>query len=36
MSKTRIHTLSLHKNKFMDVNTGPYAALGGPLYIKKF
>ena len=35
MSKTRIHNLSLHKNKFRDETVGPYAALGGPFYIKK-
>ena len=35
MSKTRIHSLSLHKYKFRDEKVGPYAALGGPFYIKK-
>ena len=35
MSKTRVHNLSLHKNKFRDETVGPYAALGGPFYIKK-
>ena len=35
MSKTRIHNLSLHKDKFRDETVGPYAALGGPFYIKK-
>ena len=32
MSKTRIHSLSLHKDKFRDEAVGPYAALGGPFY----
>ena len=35
MSKTRIHSLSLHKEKFNDQTLGPSAALGGPFYIKK-
>ena len=35
MSKTRVHSLSLHKDKFRDKDVGPYAALGGPFYIKK-
>ena len=35
MSKTRIHSLSLHKDKFNDETLGPSAALGGPFYIKK-
>ena len=35
MSKTRVHNLSLHKDKFNDKTIGPAAALGGPLYIKK-
>ena len=35
MSKTRVHSLSLHKDKFNDKSIGPAAALGGPLYIKK-
>ena len=35
MSKTRVHNLSLHKDKFNDTTIGPAAALGGPLYIKK-
>ena len=35
MSKTRIHNLSLHKDKFNDTTIGPAAALGGPFYIKK-
>ena len=35
MSKTRIHSLSLHKDKFNDATLGPSAALGGPFYIKK-
>ena len=35
MSKERQHTKSIHKNDFFDESKGPYAALGGPLYIKK-
>ena len=35
MSKTRVHNLSLHKDKFNDTTIGPAAALGGPFYIKK-
>jgi hypothetical protein len=35
MSKTRVHSLSLHKDKFNDKSIGPAAALGGPLYIKE-
>ena len=36
MSKERVHTKSLHKKEFFDKTKGPYAALGGPLYIKKY
>ena len=35
MSKQRKHTVSIHKSVYHDVNTGAYAALGGPFYIKK-
>tara|TARA_B100000886_G_C20189016_1_gene393459 strand:+ start:137 stop:391 length:255 start_codon:yes stop_codon:yes gene_type:complete len=35
MSKERQHTKSIHKNDFFDKSKGAYAALGGPLYIKK-
>ena len=35
MSKTRVHNLSIHKKDFADPTKGPYAALGGPFYIKK-
>ena len=31
----RQHTISMHKNEFMDESKGPYAALGGPLFVKK-
>ena len=36
MSKERVHTKSLHKIEFFDKTKGPYASLGGPLYIKKY
>ena len=36
MSKQRNHMQSIHKSVYHDVNTGAYAALGGPFYIKKF
>ena len=35
MSKERQHTKSIHKNDFFDESKGPYAALGGPLFVKK-
>ena len=35
MSKTRQHCLSIYKKDFTDKAKGPYAALGGPFYIKK-
>ena len=35
MSKTRVHSLSIHKKDFTDKAKGPYAALGGPFYVKK-
>lgn len=35
MSKTRVHSLSIHKDKLLDEAVGPYAALGGPFYVKK-
>ena len=35
MSKERVHTKSLHKKEFFDKTKGPYAALGGPFYVKK-
>ena len=36
MSKTRVHSLSIHKKDFFDKSKGAYAALGGPLYIKNY
>ena len=36
MSKTRVHSLSIHKKDFFDASKGAYAALGGPLYIKNY
>ena len=36
MSKTRVHSLSIHKKDFFDESKGAYAALGGPLYIKNY
>ena len=35
MSKTRQHCLSIYKKDFTDKAKGPYAALGGPFYVKK-
>ena len=36
MSKTRQHCLSIYKKDFTDKAKGPYAALGGPFYVRKF
>ena len=35
MSKTRVHSLSIHKNDLFDESKGAYAALGGPFVYQK-